>query len=490
MPAEPALVALFLVACGLLMATAVLSSRSSGRLGVPLALVFLGIGMLAGSEGVGGIAFEDYRLAFRFGTVALVLILFDGGLNTPPDALRRHLAPAATLATVGVLLTAALAGLAARAAGLDWTGALLAGAIVSSTDAAAVFPVLRGSGVQPQRRVGLVLELESGLNDPTAVLLVLALTQAAATGEPPGWSLAWQIPLQLAVGAAMGLGLGHASRRVLSRVRPMATGMYPVLTVSAAFLAFGLTTLAQGSGFLAVYVAALVLGGHALPYRAGVLRVHDALAWFAQVSMFLMLGLLAFPSRLVAAAPVGLALGAALILARLAATAACLAPFRLPVRETLYVGWTGLRGAVPIVLATIPVLAGVPHAQGIFDVVFFVVVMNALVPGATVRRATRWLGLELPAAPMPAAVLEIASLGPLHGEVLGFHVDRASPVRDASMADIPFPQDSAAMLVVRGEELLAPRGSTVLREGDHVFVFCRPADRGFVQLMFGRSEED
>jgi cell volume regulation protein A len=489
-PTEPLPTAVALTATGVLLAVSVLFSRASGRLGIPVALLFLLVGMLAGSDGIGGIPFEDYGLAFRVGTVALVLILFDGGLNTSLSAVRRVFGPASVLATLGVAGTAVLLALGARVVGLPWSQALLLGAVVSSTDAAAVFGVLRNAGVQIRRRVGLTLEVESGANDPMAVILTLSLTQAVATGETPGLGVLGAVLVQLAVGVAGGLAIGWAGRFVLARARLAAGGLYPVLTLALAFVAFGAPTLLQGSGFLAVYVAAVILGNGPLPYLASLRRVHDAMAWFSQVSMFLLLGLLAFPSRIAGVAGPGLALGLFLaFLARPLVVGLCLLPFRFGAREIAFVAWMGLRGAVPIILAAYPVMAQVPGSQRIFDLVFFVVVVSVLLQGGSIRRAARWLDVVSPGPPPPKAVLEILSTRPLGGEVLSFYVEPASAVAGSRISDLPFPEGSAVMLVVRGRDLVAARGRTLLQPGDHVYVFAPPEERPFVQLLFGRAEE-
>lgn len=391
---ELATTAIALALGGVLMGLSVLASRAAGRVNVPVALIFLVIGMLAGSEGIGRVAFEDYALSFRVGTVTLVLILFDGGLSAAHASIRRVLGPGIVLATVGVLATAALVGLGARVMGFQWSEALLLGAVVSSTDASAVFAVLRGSGVAVGERVAATLELESGLNDPVAVILTIALTAAEEGRVASGARLALDIGIELAVGCAGGLVVGFVGRWLVQRARPAATGLLPVLTIALAFVAFGATTLAHGSGFLATYVAGLVIGSGELPSRNALLRVHDAVAWLGQVVMFLVLGLLSFPSRLFAVGWVGLALGLVLALvARPLSAMLCLLPFRYPVRESLFIGWVGLRGAVPIILAIFPVLAGAPAAHHIFNVVFFIVVLSTLVPGATVRWAARRLGV-------------------------------------------------------------------------------------------------
>ena len=487
---EPIPTALLLVTFAVLLGASILFSRATERIGVPVVLIFLALGVAAGSEGLGGIAFENYGLAFRLGTIALVLILFDGGLNTPLPAVRQALRPAALLASVGVVGTAGLVGIGARVAGFEWPQALLLGAIVSSTDAAAVFSVLRGSGISLKRRVGTTLEVESGANDPVAVILTIGLTQSLITGDGiPGFELVGSMVMQLVVGGVLGAAIGFGGRELLARVRLPAGGLYPALTLALACLAFGVTTLLWGSGFLAVYLAAVILGNGALPFRPGLLRVHDALAWLSQIAMFLVLGLLAFPSRLIEVAWTGLGLALFLaFVARPLIVALCLAPFPYTARDVVYVGWVGLRGAVPIILATYPVLAGAPGAERIFDVVFFIVVVNALVPGGTVPWVTRWLGLESRDPPRAQAVLQIESMQPLSGELMSFYIDAALPVSGIPISELPFPEGSAATLIVRGQELIAPKGSTRLESGDHVYVFSRPEDRPFIQLLFGHPE--
>jgi potassium/hydrogen antiporter len=492
MTAEPLGTAILLATFGVLLAVSALFSRASQRMAVPLTLVFLGIGMLAGSQGLGRVPFEDYGFAFRLGTVALVLILFDGGLNTPLRAVRQGAGPAGVLATLGVLGTAGLVAAAATALGIPLAHALLLGAIVSSTDAAAVFSVLRSSGIQLKRRVGVTLEVESGLNDPMAVILTFTAThRLLAPDAALGWGLAFDVVREIVIGGAAGVAIGWGARLLLGRVRLPAGGLYPALTLGVAFLAYSLPTLVHGSGFLAVYVAAVIIGDGPLPYRPGLLRVHDALGWLSQITMFLVLGLLVFPSRLVTVAGIGLALALFLaVVARPIVVAACLIPFRAYTRrDVAYVGWVGLRGAVPIILATYPVLSGAPGSETVFDIVFFVVVVNAVLPGATVPWVTRRFGLESDEPPPPPALLEIESMRPLTGELVSYYVDEDLAVAGSALRDLPFPPGAAAVLVIRGEQLHAPRGDTVLMPGDHVYVVMHPVDRPEMHLLFGRQEE-
>jgi cell volume regulation protein A len=489
---EPLATALVLTTFGVLLASSIVFSRAAERFSVPVAVVFLIIGMLAGSEGIGGIAFEDYGVAFRLGTVALVLILFDGGMHTPIEDVREVLKPSAVLATIGVLATAGLVAVATHSLGFSWKEALVLGAVVSSTDAAAVFSVLRGSGVQLERRVGVTLEVESGINDPVAVMLTTALTaQLIGQETTSAWSLPLNALIEMVVGGALGIAFGYGGRALLRRVKLPGSGLYPVLTLAIGFLAFGVPTLLHGSGFLAVYITALILGNGPLPYRTGLLRVHHALAWLGQVAMFLVLGLLVFPSRLIDVAGVGLLLAIFLaVIARPAVVGLCLLPFGYRAREIGYIGWVGLRGAVPIILATIPVISGAPGALRVFDVVFFIVGVNALIPGATVGWVTRKLGLESREPPSPPAVLEIESMQPLSGDLISFYIDEALPVAGASLGDLPIPEGAAVTMIVRGQDVVPPKGSTTIAVGDHVYVFARPEDRPLIHLMFGRAESD
>jgi cell volume regulation protein A len=396
--AEPFATGLIFAGVGALLTISVMSSRASARLGVPLALLFLVVGMLAGSEGIGGIPFEDYSRTYRLGTGALCLILFDGGLHTSPRAMREVAAPAIVLATLGVILTAMIVAVAAHLAGYSWSDAFLVGAIVSPTDAAAVFSVITSSGVRLRRRIELLLEVESGLNDPMAVILATALTiQAAGGGSLSIGGLALDVVEELAIGLVLGFAIGWTARWSVRRLNLPATGLYPVFTVGIAALAFSLPTLAHGSGFLGVYIAGSTLGAGELPEEEGIRRVHNALGWLSQITMFLVLGLLVFPTRLAAAAGPGIAIALVLaVAARPVSAFVCLAPFRLSIPEMGFVGWTGLRGAVPIILATIPVLGGAPGARELFDLVFFVVVAGALVPGATIGLAARRLSVNAP----------------------------------------------------------------------------------------------
>ena len=487
---EPYATAVFLAIVGVLVCFSVIFAKTVDRLGIPVVLLFLALGMLGGSEGFGGIAFADYEVAVRLGTIALILILFDGGLNTTITSVRQVLLPSALLATLGVALTAGLVAVFARLLGLPWPAALLLGAVVSSTDAAAVFAVLRGGRLQLRPRVGRTLEVESCINDPMAVILTIAMIQLIKQNRPLGLRTLLDVPLQLVIGAGVGLIIGYIGLLLLRRARLATVGLYPALTLSIACLSFGIATISNGSGFLAVYVTAVLLGNKAIPYRSGLVRIHDAIAWMSQIGMFLMLGLLVFPSQVLDVIGTGLLVAIFLaVVARPLAVLPCLLPFRYPIKEIGYIGWIGLRGAVPIILATFPVLAAVPGAHEVFNIVFFIVVVSSFIPGATIRPVTRRLGLIVPDKPAPLAVLEINSTLPLDGELVPFYVDESLAVCGATLSEIVFPPGASVVLVVRKGELIAPKGRTRLESGDHVYVYFRSEDRPFIELLFGGPED-
>ncbi len=487
---EPQATATLLTTFSILLAVSALFGRGFERLGVPVVLAFLAIGVLAGYHALGDLRFSDYHFAFRVGVVALVLIIFDGGLNTPTRAFRRVFFPALTLATLGVVLTALAVSLVARLLGLSWNEAMLLGAVVSSTDAAAVFSVLRSSRVQLTHRVSTALEVESGINDPVAVILTISITEQLVSGHSADLLvIAASAVSELLIGIVAGVAVARVWRFVLGKVPPPSGGLAAVVTLALALLSFGAGTLLHGSGFVAVYAAAITLGNGRIPMRASVLRFHDALGWLSQITMFLLLGLLAQPARVATQIPTGIVIALVLALvARPLIALLCLLPFRFGLRESLFMGWVGLRGAVPIVLAIYPLLAGVAGALRVFDVVFVIVIFNALIPGSTVRWATRLFKLEGSSVPPPAAVLQVEAAQPLDAELLSFYVSPYLAVAGASLADLPFPEGAAVSMIVRGESLIPPKGTTTLEPGDHVYVITRREDLYEIQLLFGRPE--
>ena len=467
----------FVFAGGVLLLLGIASSKFSARFGMPVLVLFLGVGMLAGSEGLGRIAFEDYRLASDVASVALALILFDGGLQTSGRSVRAAWRPALALSTVGVGVTSLLAGLAAAVVlGVPVLHGLLLGAIVGSTDAAAVFSVLRTSGLKLPDRLTATLEVESGANDPMAIFLTLGLVAVVAGGDASPGALGLLFGLQFGVGALAGVGVGLGAARVVNRINLAQPGLYPILVTAVGLLAFGLAAVLGGSGFLAVYLAGIVLGNSTLVFKRGILLFHDALAWLAQMVLFVLLGLLSFPSRLLAVAPEALLVALVLIVvARPVAVWLSAAPFGFRPRELAFLSWVGLKGAVPITLATFPLMAGVEGSGVLFDVVFFVVLVSALAQGWSLPVVARRLRLAEPADPPAPLTLEINALRHLEGEIVDYTVAPSARVAGQTLRDLTLPDGVVMTLVVRGDEVIVPRGSTELRPGDHVFVALRSA---------------
>ncbi len=490
----PELTAAVLAIVGGLLLVSSLTSRVGHRLGVPVSLLFLVVGMLAGSDGPGGIWFDRFDVAYGVGTAALAVILFSGGLNTDLHNIRSAAPAAIVLATVGVVGIASVTALGAHALGLEWSEALLLGAIVSSTDAAAVFAVL--GGVPLRRRVGLTLELESGLNDPVAVILTTAATLHLAGRSEAPWALGLEIAVQLAIGALSGAAIGAIASALLRSVRLSTPALLPTLTIAVAFIAYGVTTQIGGSGFLAVYLAGIIIGRKALPHRLPLQRFHDALAWLAQVGMFLLLGLLVFPSELPEVAAPGLLIALFLaFVARPLVVTICLLPFRYSWREIACIAWLGLRGAVPIILATLPVLASrhpeMPDRTLLhqFDLVFFIVVVGSFIPGMTVRRLPRLLQLEDPTPPTPNASIDITATVPVRETQVAVFIAPDSPVVGRTLSELPLPDDAVVMLIVRGDRLVAPRGGTRFAAGDHAFVLCPPERADAVTAVFANADD-
>lgn len=476
---------------GVLLLLGIGSSKFSARLGMPVLVLFLAVGMLAGSEGLGRIAFEDYGFANSVGSAALALILFDGGLRTSLGAVRSAWRPALSLATVGVLLTSALTGLAATwVLDVPLLHGMLLGAIVGSTDAAAVFSVLRTSGVALPERLAATLEVESGSNDPMAIFLTLGLIGAITGTAGSAVALLLLFVLQFGVGAAAGLGVGRVAAWAVNRINLDHPGLYPLLAMAFGLLAFGLAAVLGGSGFLAVYLAGIVLGNGAIVFRRGIFSFHDAAAWLGQIVLFVMLGLLSFPSRLLDVADDGLLIALALIfVARPFAVVVSALPFGFRLRELTFLSWVGLKGAVPITLATFPLMAGVPGSEILFNAVFFVVLISAITQGWSLPVVARWLKLSRPADPAPPLSVEINALRHVDGEIVDYTVTPSARVAGQLLRDVALPDGVVVTLVVRGEEVIMPRGATALRPGDHVFIAMRTRIKPLIDHLFDSNAE-
>lgn len=487
--------ALGMLAVATLLIVSVIASKASFKLGVPALVLFLVLGMLAGSEGIGGIDFSDARLAQMLGTIALAYILFSGGLDTRWKSVRPVLSVGVALASAGVILTALIMGLAAFWL-LDFTfvEALLLGAIVSSTDAAAVFSVLRSKALHIGGRLRHLLELESGSNDPMAVLLTIGLISLLTRPEISPLSLIPFFFLQVLVGCAVGIGTGRLLVVVLNRLHLEYDGLYPVLTLSAVLLAYGGATVLAGNGFLAVYLAGLMMGKYEYVHKRSLTRFHDGVAWLMQIGMFLTLGLLVFPSQLVPVAIAGLGLSLVLIfVARPVAVFLTLARVRMPLNEKGFVAWVGLKGAVPIVLATFPLLNGVPRADLIFNIVFFVTLTSVLLQGPSIPIVARLLRVEekpQPAAPPaePDVVSEPPSVNAPASRQQEVSLPANSPAAGKQIVEVGFPPNALVIALEREGRTMVPAGSTTLLPGDRLtVVFEDGAGAAVEELVRGKE---
>lgn len=471
-----------LLAGSLLLFISILLTNVTSRFGVPFLLLFLVVGMLAGEDGPGQIQFSDLGTAFAVGNLALAVILLDGGLRTPWHSFRLAMAPALSLATVGVMATAGLlAAFVVGWFGYDWRYALLLAAIVGSTDAAAVFSVLRQGGVRLNERVAATLEVESGVNDPMAIFLVLVMIEWIRTSLSPGvGGVLTEFLRQFGIGALGGVLGGALLAWLLSRVR-LADGLYALLIVSGGLLLFSAVGMAGGSGFLAVYLAGLVIGNRPTHATEHVLRVMDGLAWLAQAGMFLVLGLLVTPSALVQDLPVAVLIALVLVfVARPLAVWFSLLPFRVPWRETGFIAWVGLRGAVPIVLSLFPLMAGIPGSPLLFEVAFVVVIGSLLVQGLTVAPVARWLRVRLPPGAREAERLVLPLRIDPVPEVLILPVEAGAPCVGRALgplfSEIASEGKAAGCALVRDGRLMFPSGEERLREGDTVIAIVRRHD--------------
>lgn len=475
---------------GVLILVATLSSKLSSRVGLPLLVLFVGIGMLAGSEGPLGIEFTDFTLAHAVGTVALILILFDGGMQTSMESIRRTALPAGILATAGVVATAALLGLSAwYFLDIPLAYGMLFGSIVGSTDAAAVFASLRSSGLNLRPRLASTLEIESGSNDPMAVLLTVACLGYIRGDLTGGGGMLLFLVQQIFIGAILGWSVGRGLIPVINRIRLTASGLYPMLSLGGAFLSFGAAAALGGSGFLAAYITGIVLGNHKVTAQRDLRRFHDGLAWLGQIGMFVILGLLSFPSHVREAWPSGLLLTAILMLvARPVTVAACLAPLRFDWREIVFASWAGLRGAVPIILGIYPLLFSIDHAAALFNLVFFVVLVSVSIQGWTLRPLARLLDVAVDAAPAPPVMVEVTSLHDVDADIVSYLVKPNARAANRRLDELGLPAEAIVAMVVRDREMVVPRGNTTILPGDHVFVTLRPRLRWLLDHVFSPGD--
>jgi potassium/hydrogen antiporter len=464
----------------------------SARFGAPLLLVFLGLGILAGEEGPGGILFRDFHAAYLIGSVALAIILFDGGLRTDRSDVRRALWPSLALATIGVIVTAAIVGaVAVLLFSTSWVRGLLIGAIVAPTDAAAVSALLHLRRLDLRARVAAILEIESGLNDPSSVLLAVLLVNLLVAPAPlSGSHIVALLAREIVAGAVFGIGGGYLLLALINRLEAT-SGLYPILALAGGTALFGAAQSAGASGFLAAYLAGLILGSHRHRATQVINQAFDAFAWLSQIVLFLMLGLLVKPSTLVPVLGPSLVVAAVLMLAaRPVAVALCLLPFRYTGPEIAFISWVGLRGAVPIFLAIIPVLAGLPDAAMFFGVAFIVVLISLILQGWTVAAAARMLDLDV--APLQqASRLDIDLPGRLGDEntVAGYRVEARCRAASKAVEALPLPPTASVLVVIRDGIARSAASAPPLAAGDYVLALARPEDLALLDRVFGPRPE-
>ncbi len=474
---------LLLLILAVLLLVSILASKVSDRYGVPALLLFLAIGMLAGSEGLGGIEFDNPILAQGVGVFALALILFSGGLDTDWDDVRPVLREGVALALLGTLATGLVLGLAAHyLLGLTLMEGLLLGSIVSSTDAAAVFSILRSRGVSLKGLLKPLLELESGSNDPMAVFLTISVLQLLTTPGLTPWQVIPNFFIQMGIGALVGIIMARLSVRLINRINLGYDGLYPVLVLGIALLTYGTAGVMRGSGFLAVYVAGLIMTREEFIHRRSILRFFDGMAWLMQIVLFLTLGLLVFPSRMSEIVVPGLLISAVLIfVARPLGVFLTLLPSRMNIREKVFLSWVGLRGAAPIVLATFPFLYNVSHADVFFHLVFFIVLTSVLIQGPSIPIVARWLGLDAPIRLRRGDPIEPSPAGDFPRQLRDLIVPPESSFIGKRILDLGLPEEFLVILIDRDGDYVVPSGATQILSGDRLLVISGEDEYNLVQ---------
>ncbi|KUP04029.1 potassium transporter [Bacillus coahuilensis p1.1.43] len=463
----------------------VVTTKFSTRLGLPSLVLFIAVGMALSHY----IYYDNAALTQLFGVVALIVILFEGGLQTQWTSMKKVLAPSVTLATLGVVVTSLLIGVIAKfTLDLTWLEGILFGSIVGSTDAAAVFAVLGNKNIE--KRLTNTLEAESGTNDPMAIFLTVTFISLIQIPEFNGIGLAFSFVWQMGFGVLMGILFGKGSLWIINKINLDSSGLYPVLSFSLAVLTYGVTTLLGASGFLAVYVMAVFLGNSDLTYRHSIFRFNEGFAWMMQILMFVLLGLLVFPGQLLDVAWEGVWIALILmIVARPLGVFASLAFFPYSLKEKIFISWGGLKGAVPIVLATFPLLAGIENSGLIFNVVFFVVLLSALVQGATINPIAKRLGLSKGEKQQSNYSLELVSLGKTNNEIVEFTISDYSSVVGKELKDITLPDSTLITAVIRDSKLITPVGETRLCRDDIVYVLLQKDKREAIKKLFNQLPE-
>ncbi|WP_200977589.1 potassium/proton antiporter [Echinicola sp. 20G] len=468
-----------LLISSLLLFAGVIASKTSGKTGIPALLVFLGVGMLAGSDGLGGIMFDDPNLTQFLGIISLTFILFSGGLDTKWPSIKPVLWQGISLSTVGVLLTSiTLGAFVYWVSDLDFMESWLLGAIVSSTDAAAVFSILRAKSIGLKGNLRPLLELESGSNDPMAYFLTIALTSIIVAPDYNIWEIIPFFFVQMAVGALVGWLMGRMCVLLMNKINLDFEGLYPVLMLALVMLTYTLTDLFSGNGFLAVYICALTVGNGKMVHKKSMMKFFDGVAWLMQVVMFITLGLLVFPTQMLPI--IGISLTAALFLilvARPLGVFLALAPFKFSLREKTFLSWVGLRGAVPIVFATIPMIAGLPSSGVIFHIVFFIVLTSVALQATTLPLAAKLLDLALPASLKRKSLLDLELSDEFKNALIELDIPTESPATGKKILELDLPSTCLIVLINRNSQFITPNGQTEIEAGDTLMIMLENTDQ-------------
>ncbi|MFZ3589340.1 potassium/proton antiporter [Bacillus sp. DJP31] len=462
----------FILLTAILLIMGVLTTKFSNRLGVPALVLFMMVGIVMGSDVLGLIYFDNANTAQMIGVFALIIILFEGGLQTRWSTLRPVIVPSLSLATIGVIVTTGIVAIAAKLIlDVDWKVALLFGAIVGSTDAAAVFAVLKGQNIK--EKIGTTLEAESGSNDPMAVFLTVAMVELITIPEASVLKLMGSFVVQMGLGIVLGFVFGKLAVAALNRINLDSSGLYPIFAIAFALITYGITAFIHGSGLLAVYVLAIVIGNAEVAYKHSVFRFSEGFAWMMQILMFVILGLLVFPSELftweifIKGILISLIL---MLIARPIAVFLSTIKMDYTTKEKFFLSWAGLKGAVPIVLATFPMLANIQDSQQVFNVVFFVVLTSCLIQGATIAPLAKKFGLTGPKKTIPMHSIELVSLGKVNTEMIEYEMESDAAILGKNLLEIPFPKGSLVNAIIRNEQLITPTGNTILKEGDFLYI--------------------
>jgi len=460
---------LIILVLSILLFASVLVSKTANRTGLPMLTLFLFIGMLAGQDGIGKISYDNPETAQFLGIIALCFILFSGGLDTKFDQIKPIVWRGIVLSTLGVLITAVVLGaFVYLVTDFGWLASLLLGSIVSSTDAAAVFSIFRGKSAGLKRNLRPTLELESGSNDPMAYFLTLTFISLIKEPDASVWVMIPMFLKGMTFGALMGFLIGKLTVRIINRVGLYVEGLYPVLTIAMMFFSYSLTEVIGGNGFLSIYISGLILGNSNFIHKRSLLKFYDGFAWLMQILMFITLGLLVFPSRMVPIIGIGLLISVFLMLvARPLAMILCLLPFKIYYKDLTFISWVGLKGAVPIIFATYPMVEKIPHADMIFHIVFFITLTSLLLQGTTLFNAAKWLKLTIPEGKARKPILEFDSDN-IKSALEDFIVEPGCRCVNQTIVDLDLPKTSLIVMIERGDKYFIPNGSTVIELGDRL----------------------